>query len=138
MEPSVTVLELCNFKNVSLDLLYLPCLFCHTVLSFQDKCAFLIKNLRVVFRSDSAFGCCCRCLKVVAYHEYCKYYRCSADGCVLDVLTGKCLKDLVVRCLCCMKQLEYVEKLQHIDRGEPYHLIRNTWRATCRLCTSPE
>lgn len=138
METRLTVLDLCSVENVSLDCLCISCLFCNTTLCFQDKCAFAIKNLRVVFRDNTAFACCSGCLKSVAYYELCKYYRCSADGVNLDVLSGKCLTELVVRCLSCMKQLEYIEKLDHIARGEDFHLVRHHWRATCRLCRIPE
>lgn len=138
MESRLTVLDLCSVQNVTLDRLCISCLFCNIALSFQDKCAFAVKNLRIVFRVDTAFACCSCCLKTVAYYELCKYYRCSADGTNLDVLSGKCLKELVVRCLTCMKQLEYVEKLEHIARGENFHLVRHYWRGTCRHCRIPE
>lgn len=138
MDSRVTLLDYCTVNNVTLDCLCIPCVFCNNNLSFQDKCSFVVKNLRIVFRANIAFACCGSCLKNVAYYELCKYYRCSADGSNLDVLSGKCLKELVVRCLSCMKELEYIEKLEHSAKGELFHLVRHFWRGVCRHCRVPE
>ncbi|ABR20502.1 E6 protein [Human papillomavirus 88] len=126
--------DFCSIFNISLFDVHLPCIFCGYILDLQQLGSFYQKQLSLVWRSGACFACCVPCSRLSARYEAERFYRCSVKGIHFEDFLRKNLADVVCRCYECMSLLDLPEKLDCIFRGECFHLVRNTWRGTCRNC----
>lgn len=113
----------------------LPCLFCKFELDLQELADFHQKALCLIWKGDKCYAACRRCLRLSALHERENCCRCSVPPDAIEHVTGKSLKDLVLRCYLCYKQLDYAEKIDCVAADVDILLIRHHWRALCRNCT---
>lgn len=134
MEPSVSVQKFCSVYGCSLENASIPCLFCRCTLSYQDLCAFSAKCLNLVYRDYTFHAACTTCLRLSAVFEERNYYQCTTSAAFIESLCGSNISFINVRCEHCMKRLDNIEKLDCLERGDKFHLIRGIWRSPCRLC----
>lgn len=127
----------CDLAFAAVELLHLSCIFCHSVLSFQDICSISFKTLRVIVRGDQYFGSCSKCLRATARYER-RFYTCSCKASKIAALCRQPLTCIIIRCEDCMKLLSFTEKLFLVEKDLFCHLIRGHWRSQCRLCLPPE
>lgn len=126
--------EFCEVYRVSFFNLRLPCIFCKFLCTLEDLALFYTKNLSVVYRDRVPFACCDKCLKHTALYERIKYSQCAVKCSVIDVVAGKPLSDLLIRCMFCFALLDVAEKQNCLSRDEDFVLIRGYWRGRCRNC----
>ncbi|ATQ38261.1 E6 [Gammapapillomavirus 7] len=136
MEPQScsNVYGLCVLYGCTLETLSVPCLFCKCILSLQDIIAFIIKHLKVVFRSGTFYAACGTCLRLSAAYEQKQYCQCSASPDFVKLMCNGDLTKLNMRCIICMKKLDYIEVLDAFETEVEFLLIRSIWRTRCRLC----
>ena len=127
----------CHYFKISFFDLVLKCIFCKFPLSIIDLASFHNKKLSVIWRDNTPFACCSKCLRLTALYERQNYFVCTAKSYSLTSLTGKELCDIHIRCLHCYAFLDYVEKLRHLYNDVDFALIRGGWRGTCRNCVQP-
>lgn len=140
MEPvrAKNLVDYCKQENISFFDLQLHCLFCKFAVSLPDLASFYCKKLTLVYRDNSAFAACSKCLKLSALFENERYYTCSIKAWLLSDLIGKPLSEIAIRCENCMSLLDYIEKCDCIYQGGYFHLIRGNWRGCCRNCYEHE
>ncbi|UXR08072.1 MAG: E6 protein [Varecia variegata papillomavirus 1] len=129
-----TIAELCGSLGVPRKDILLACIFCREFLQFGDLCAFDYKNLSLVWRGQTVFGACGRCIRLRAVCEIVQQSALCLEADGVEAITHKKLKDILVRCRVCFKLLDYPEKLQCAGRRIPFILVRRWWRAFCRCC----
>nr|AYA94859.1 MAG: E6 protein [Human papillomavirus] len=134
--PPTRLNEYCRLHNINFFDLRLLCVFCKFVCSPEDLAAFFTKNLSLVYKCNIAYACCLKCLKLTANYERERYSQCIVKSSVIDAVAGKCLEDLIVRCLYCYALLDVLEKKECLNRDEDIHLVRGHWRSSCRNCFS--
>nr|UXX42009.1 MAG: E6 [Gammapapillomavirus sp.] len=135
MESKPTnLLDYCKFFKVSFFDVTLKCIFCKFNLDLVELASFHHKRLSLVWRDAFCFACCTKCLKLSAWYESQNYYCCSVKSELISGLVGKPVEDIIVRCMFCMQLLDFMEKFDHVTRGEPFHLVRGSWRGSCRNC----
>lgn len=136
MEPRgySNVYGLCLLNGCTLETLSVPCLFCKSVLSFQDILSFIVKHLRVVYRDNTFYAACSDCLRLSAAFELKQYCQCVATPDFVKLMCNGDFAKLIVRCVQCMKRLDLIEILDAFESKEEFLLIRSIWRAKCRLC----
>ncbi|CAF05702.1 E6 protein [Human papillomavirus 95] len=129
-----TLDEYCRRFDISFFDLRLPCIFCFHPVDLAELASFYIKKLSLVFRGSCYYACCSQCLRLSAKFEQENYFQCSVYATGLEDLVGQKIRDICVRCLCCLKLLDIVEKLDLLYSGEVCYLIRGLWRGYCRNC----
>lgn len=136
MEPSqpTRLDEYCKLHCIDFFNLRLHCIFCKFICTLEDLAAFYQKNLSLVYRLGIPHACCSKCLRHSAEYERYKFFQCAVNYSVIDVIAGKSLNDLIVRCLYCLALLDYAEKYDCLSRGEQVVLVRGHWRSCCRNC----
>lgn len=134
-EPHPTNLEdYCKVHNCSLFTLTLPCVFCKFEINYLGLAEFHYKNLSLIYKEGICYACCGSCLKLTAKYEAEQFGRCSVDPRCIEFLCKKPLAEITVRCLCCFKALDLIEKYDCITADLPFVLIRHHWRNYCRHC----
>lgn len=128
--------EYCKLHSIDFFDLRLHCIFCQFICSLQDLASFFEKNLSLVYRNNLPFACCMKCLKQTAIYERERFCQCTVKSSLIDVVTGKSLQDLIVRCLYCFALLDSIEKRECLNRDEDLCLVRGHWRWYCRNCFS--
>lgn len=128
--------EFCKVHCIDFFNLRLPCIFCKFLCSLEDLAAFYQKNLSIVYRCGNPHACCTKCLKHTAKYERNRFFQCAVRFAFIDVVAGKPLDDLLVRCLYCFAVLDHAEKYDCLSRDEQVVLVRGHWRSCCRNCVS--
>ena len=128
--------EFCRVNNITFFDLRLSCIFCQFVCSLEDLASFFTKDLSIVYKYNKPHACCRKCLLLTANYEREKYFQCVVKSSVIDVVAGKRLEDLIVRCLYCFALLDSIEKKECLNRDENIALVRGHWRSFCRHCFS--
>lgn len=115
--------------------LLLPCTFCATFLTEEDRLRFDFSGYNLIWRRGNAHGICTPCARVCAALEQIRFYSSEALH-AEEVLEKeqKPLNEVQVRCRVCLKPLTLTEKLGAAERGEQFVRVRGVWRARCRLC----
>ena len=126
--------EYCKVHNVSLFDLSLPCVFCKFDIDYLGLAEFHYKKLCLIYKSGISYACCGPCLRLTAKYEAQQYCRCAIDPTCVEFLYKKPLCDITVRCLCCFKALDLIEKYDCIVADLPFYLIRHHLRNYCRHC----
>lgn len=134
MEPPNSLSNICGLYGCSLENLQICCLFCRSVLSYQDLLSFTVKHLKIVIRDNTFFAACNTCLRLSAAFEQKTYSQCIATPAFVKHLCNGNYSDLNVRCLICMKKLDVIEVLDSLEREENFQLVRCIWRSYCRFC----
>lgn len=135
MEPyESNVYGLCVLNGCTLETLSVPCLFCRSLLSFQDITNFIIKRLRVVLRDNTFYAACSACLRLSAAYEHKHYSQCIATPDFIKYVCNGDPTKLNVRCVACMKKLDCIEVIDNLQSEAAFTLVRGIWRANCRLC----
>lgn len=129
-----TLEQYCQHFNTSFFNLHLPCIFCSSILTYQDLAAFTFKNLNLVYRNSQCYACCTNCCCLSARFEFEKHCKCSVRAVNIETVSGKHLHELVVRCHNCLHCLDIAEKYDTICRDDYFYLVRNQWKAYCRKC----
>lgn len=127
----------CTYFKINFFDLILNCIFCKFPLSIVDLASFHNKRLSVIWRNNSPFACCTKCLRLTALYEEQNFFVCTAKSYSLTSLVGKELSDIPVRCIHCYAFLDYTEKLRHLYNNVDFVLIRGGWRGVCRNCVQP-
>lgn len=138
MEPllyPLSVDEYCNYFNIAKDSLTLPCIFCKAFIDAFQLSTFQDRQLSLVWRGNSCFAACLRCIRSVAKLERYKFFQCSVKGEYIEHFTQTPLQNLIVRCLHCMCLLSSEEKVEIIACGEQFYLVRGSWKGVCRKCS---
>lgn len=130
--------EFCSYYNISLFDLSLPCIFCGFHSGLQDLASFHVKQLCIIWRSNTPFVCCRKCVTASAIYEYNNYCLCTVNAVFIESLLQKPLKDIPIRCLYCYKLCDLAEKFDCIVRDQSFALVRGTWRGPCRDCVLKE
>lgn len=135
MEAFPTKLDTyCEYYGISFFDLQLRCVFCKHWISGVELAAFHTKYLSLIWKQNVCYACCTNCLQLSARYERERYYQCSVKSAFIVDLLHKPLCDIVIRCLHCLRRLDYIEKIEHLYNEEPFHLIRCYWRGYCRNC----
>lgn len=124
----------CKEFGISFFDVKLPCLFCKFFLELQELADFHQKTLSLIWKNGQCYAACKRCIRLSALHERENFCRCSVPPDSIESVTGLSLKDLVVRCYFCYRQLDYAEKIDCVASDTDFLLIRHYWRAVCRNC----
>ena len=138
MDSVNSLFDLCDLYGCTLETLCVSCLVCKSNLSYQDLLAFIVKNLKVVYRNFAFHAACTSCLKLTALHEQRLYCQCTASAAYVQYVCNGDIASLNVRCVTCMKQLDCIEKLDCIQKEQTFFLIRSIWRCFCRLCQTQD
>lgn len=133
-QHSMSLEQYCSHFNCSFFNLHLPCIFCGHLLTPEDLAAFSFKNLSLLLRNSQYFACCIKCCCLSARFEFERYYQCCVPAINIEIVSGKHLHALTVRCYNCMKQLDIAEKYDIFCRDDFFHLCRSQWRGLCRSC----
>lgn len=126
--------EYCKVFNKSFFELQLPCLFCKFYLTLQDLAGFFHKELCLVWRDEICYACCSPCLRLCAKYELENYSRCIVEGHCIENLLNVPLSNILVRCIFCLKKLDYAEKIDCCIKNLSFYLVRHHWRNCCRFC----
>ncbi|AXN57280.1 E6 [Macaca mulatta papillomavirus 2] len=132
-----TLLDLCDYCNLSLDILHVICVFCSKVLSTAEVYAFQYKDLNVAWRNNLPYGACALCLEVYGEIRYRRHREYSYYGKSVEEECGKPLEQLYIRCLLCHKPLCDVEKQRHVTHNKHFHKVAGEWRGRCLQCWKP-
>lgn len=125
----------CEQQGISFFELRIRCLFCNFELDLQELADFHQKNLSLIYKEDTVFAACIRCIKLSARYERENYCRCSVPPDSIESVTGQKLSDLVVRCYMCYRRLDTAEKIDCVAADEDFLLVRHHWRNICRYCS---
>lgn len=112
----------------------LRCIFCKCVLDIVELAKFYKKGLCLVWRCNTAYAGCSKCLCLSARFEAEKHFQCSAKVEGLPHLLNRPLAEICLRCYYCLGLLDLQEKCDLVARGKPACLVRGYWRAPCREC----
>nr|AYA94398.1 MAG: E6 protein [Human papillomavirus] len=126
--------EYCKVHNCSLFSLSFPCIFCKHPVGYVGLAEFHFKNLNLVYKDNVCYASCSYCLKLTANYELENYYRCSVEAACIEHICKLPLKDILVRCILCYKQLDLTEKFDCVVANSPFVLVRKYWRNYCRIC----
>lgn len=126
--------EFCKLHNIDFFNLRMPCIFCKFLCTLEDLASFHQKNLSVVYRLGTPHACCKKCLLHSAKYERHRFFQCTVKCSIIDVVAGKPLDELLVRCLHCFALLDHAEKYDCLSRDEQVVLVRGHWRLCCRNC----
>ncbi|AWK28191.1 E6 protein [Human papillomavirus type 219] len=126
--------DLCARTGCTLFNLRVPCIFCKFILSVEDLVAFITKNLSLIDKNNVIYACCVRCLQHCARYEREQFGQCIVNAEHIDVVAGKPLLDILIRCLYCYNILDAAEKIDCRARNQGIVLVRGHWRTGCRLC----
>lgn len=136
MAKPPSVQELRRQLDIPLEDILLLCNFCQAFLTFEELLQFDAKNLNLIWKDNYAYACCCACAKQVAAIEATYFYEYSVQGKdAIERESGSLLCCLTVRCKCCLRHLDYLEKLAVCASGIPFDKVRGAWKAVCRFCT---
>lgn len=137
MEPLLHPLcidEYCNYYQISKETLTLPCIFCKNLVDAFQLSVFQQRQLSLIWRGNTCFAACVRCISSVATLERNKFCQCTVKGEYIEHFTRTPLQNLIVRCLYCMRLLSSEEKIEIIACGGQFMLVRGSWKGTCRQC----
>ncbi|ATQ38282.1 E6 [Gammapapillomavirus 8] len=126
--------DYCKFYNVSFFDLSLRCIFCGHLLDSLQLANFYKKHLSLVWRTGNCFACCLQCCRVSAQHEFERYCRCSVPAGLIQDILHKPLSEIIIRCHGCLTLLDLVEKIDAVNRGDNFYLVRKAWKGLCRDC----
>ncbi|ALX18463.1 E6 protein [Rusa timorensis papillomavirus 1] len=129
-----SVLLLAERLGVSPEDLLISCRFCCWFMTFEDLMHFDWKGLQLIWRNGNVFGCCRGCSRIVAYEEHQQFCTHELLGADLIDLVKVPLHLIFIRCVQCLKQLSFAEKLDIIARNDKFCCIRGAWRGRCRVC----
>lgn len=101
----------------------------------QDLAAFYVKRLSLIWKEQTCYSCCAKCLKLTALYEFQQYCQCTVPCTVLPDLLNKPLKEITIRCKDCYNLLTFVEKLDCTLHEDVFYFVRGHWRGICRFCT---
>ncbi|CDI44925.1 E6 protein [Mesocricetus auratus papillomavirus 1] len=125
---------LIQLLNTDVTRIVLYCLFCDRPLSMQDKFDYFGAGLKVVCRKGGMRIACMSCRRALAYAEDLRHRQCTAEGDLVERITGKSLLHIDVRCIACLCRLGPSEKLLAKASHKPFYLVRSLWRGPCRKC----
>nr|ALJ32821.1 early protein E6 [human papillomavirus 69]ALJ32829.1 early protein E6 [human papillomavirus 69] len=132
-----TIHELCEALNTPLQSLQVQCVYCKKTLEWADVYNFAICDLRIVYRNDSAYGACKKCIifysKIIEYRRYTS----SVYGATLEARTKRSLCTLLIRCHRCQIPLGPEEKQRIVDEKRRFHEIAGYWKGLCTNCWRP-
>lgn len=136
MEPTLPtgLADYCKVNNISFFDLKLPCIFCNFLVELQELADFYCKKLSLVYRNKKCYACCRKCLRLSALFEKENYFQCTVPAAIVEDLVNQNLKDIAIRCMYCVKLLDYLEKLDIYYRGGVFYLVRSKWKGCCRNC----
>ncbi|AGV05014.1 E6 [Castor canadensis papillomavirus 1] len=129
-----TVRDLSAHLQVTFVQLLLPCKFCYSFLTTNDKLLFDLFGLQLVYRGGYPYGACQPCLSSCCKIEFLMFYEDTLDGHGVVATTGKSLQEHPVRCVLCAKLLTPSEKDSVVHFGEKVHKVRGRFKAKCGLC----
>nr|AYA93418.1 MAG: E6 protein [Human papillomavirus] len=126
----------CYCRTFGIDLfdLSLRCIFCKCYLDIVELARFYRKCLCLVWRANTAYAGCTKCLCLSARYEAEKYFQCAAKVDHLPYLLTRPLSEICLRCYYCLALLDAQEKFDLLARGKLACLVRGYWRAPCREC----
>ncbi|AUB51247.1 E6 protein [Human papillomavirus type 211] len=127
--------DYCKHFSVSFFDLSLHCIFCGHLLDTQQLADFYRKRLSLVWRANNCFACCLQCCRVSARHEFEQYCRCSVSAGLIQDILHKPLSEIIIRCHGCLTLLDLAEKVDAVNRGDLFYLVRKAWKGLCRQCT---
>lgn len=119
--------------DVCFDSVVVFCKFCFNPLNYFDLSNFDAKGLRLIWSDLKVYGVCCTCLKTSAAFEINEFYSYSLLA--KELLREGVLNGLIIRCLCCLSVLSFIEKLRLASEGALIHRIRKGWRGLCKYCS---
>lgn len=130
-----SVEELCRALNKPPAEVHLNCIFCGGALSERDKLNFDAKALCLIWRGGwGPYGACVKCCEYRALADCVTNAQCTLEHDGVEILTGKKLFQLIVRCRLCFGLLSRADKIAAKNRREPYVLVRKCWRGICGAC----
>lgn len=130
--------DYCIHFQINFFALRLPCVFCANILNAQELAGFYMKKLSLIYKHNSVFACCSKCLVLSAKYERENFFQCMVTSSAIEHLTKKVLKDICIRCLYCLTLLDLAEKIDIKHKEIPYCLVRGHWRGPCRNCIYKE
>nr|WPK29452.1 MAG: E6 protein [Varecia rubra papillomavirus 1] len=134
MEQPLTVEALAQSLGVPVTNILLHCTFCGKRCTVEDLFDFQLKELQLVWKEYGPLGACRPCIREVALKEVREYGEVFLEADGVERLTGKDLRELLMRCMCCLKKLSYLEKLHFSTRDGVFILVRGMWKGRCMLC----
>lgn len=139
MEPFQQPLRLdryCERSGISFFNLQIQCIFCFKQCGLKELADFHERKLSLAWRDGDPYAACGPCLQVTAAFERQKYTQCSGKLKNLDVLVGKPLDKIIVRCQYCFSLLTIQQKVEGTVKDRDVLLIRGYWRAWCGNCNN--
>ena len=126
--------DFCRRFDISFFDLHLTCIFCSHTVDLQDLASFYLKKLSLICRGGCYYACCSECLRLSARFEQENYFQCSIKAVNLEEVAQRKIKEICIRCVCCLRLLDIVEKLDLLYSDQACYLIRGLWRGYCRNC----
>ncbi|QBR53196.1 E6 protein [Tree shrew papillomavirus 2] len=130
----LTLWELAEQIGSTVSRLPLKCVFCKKSMNGLDKYNFGGASFNPVLKEGAVYGCCLTCAREAARQDLRKNCTGLGTRTVVEAVTGLSLGEIGVRCVCCMRHLSQLEKVEVSCRGELYYRVRDKWRARCRQC----
>nr|WRU87536.1 E6 [Bovine papillomavirus] len=113
----------------------LDCLWCREPLTEVDAFRCMVKDFRVVIREGCRYGACTICLENCLATERRLWQGVPVTGEEAELLHGKTLDRLCIRCCYCGGKLTQNEKHRHVLFNEPFCKTRaNIIRGRCYNC----
>ncbi|AAA66831.1 transforming protein [Bos taurus papillomavirus 2] len=113
----------------------LACVWCREPLTEVDAFRCMIKDFHVVYRDGVKFGACTTCLENCLDKERRLWKGVPVTGEEAQLLHGKSLDRLCIRCCYCGGKLTKNEKQRHVLYNEPFCKTRsNIIRGRCYDC----
>ncbi|BAA90735.1 E6 [human papillomavirus 82] len=132
-----TLHELCEACNTSMHNIQVLCVYCKKELCRADVYNVAFTELRIVYRDNTPYAACKKCLMFYSrIREYRRYSR-SVYGATLEAITNKSLYELLIRCHRCQRPLGPEEKQKVVDDKKRFHEIAGRWTGQCANCRKP-
>ncbi|AKE50896.1 E6 [Trichechus manatus latirostris papillomavirus 3] len=113
---------------------YIACVLCGGKLGTLDLMNFEKGRFFLIWQYGLPWACCKFCIRWWAAKDRVANYQYSAPVATVEAETKQTLAELHVRCIGCLTELTYLDKLRIERLGACLHLCRNKWRGWCSRC----
>ncbi|ALX18685.1 E6 [Cervus papillomavirus 2] len=114
----------------------LLCVFCRGPLSSFDALKCKSNYYNRVRRGDNDYGACVSCTEKALILERTVFPAVPVDGELIEIILGKSLLEVIIRCYHCGSALNENEKNRHLLDQEPFMSVREKYRGRCYDCSS--
>lgn len=131
---SFSLREIAENAGIPLPEYIISCYHCNNWLTPQEKILYDHSCLLVVWKDDFPYACCQSCIKICCRTDFLAGFERSVPHSRLAELYGVDWDNLIVRCLTCLRQLNFAEKAEIQRNDEVLFVVKNSIRGKCCLC----